>query len=77
MCVAVGKAVTDTVERFPDRRVLMLCGHSHGKGVGKPHPRVISWTGEAVYGHPQVQTVLDVTEDRIETTHPMFGSLAY
>lgn len=67
----VGDAIVQFVEEFPNVRVLVLCGHTHGEGVGQPHPRITTWTGHAEYRFPEVQTVLEIG-DRIVPAKSMF-----
>jgi 3',5'-cyclic AMP phosphodiesterase CpdA len=56
-CLAVGNAMLEVMSQYPDRRLLVLCGHTHSSGVARPAPNVEILTGSAVYGHPAVQRV--------------------
>ncbi len=59
-CHAVGEAILDVMRPRPDRRVTVLCGHTHGQGETHPLPNVQVLTGGAVYGAPEIQTVFEV-----------------
>jgi predicted MPP superfamily phosphohydrolase len=45
---------------WPDREMLVLCGHTHGGGVAKILPNLEARTGEARYGFPRIQGVIEV-----------------
>jgi hypothetical protein len=42
----------------PDRRILVLCGHTHSAGVHDHAPNLRVLTGAAVYGKPDVAKLL-------------------
>jgi 3',5'-cyclic-AMP phosphodiesterase len=56
----VGDAIVGAAERRPDRRIRVLCGHTHGRGEVDIRPNVHVSTGEAHYGAPHVQRVVEV-----------------
>lgn len=58
-CRATGAALLAAAERFPDRRLLVLCGHTHGRGEVQVRPNLTVWTGGAEYGRPAVERLLD------------------
>ena len=45
----------------PDRRMTVLCGHTHGEGEASVPPNLTVLRGGAEYGEPKVQRVLEVT----------------
>jgi 3',5'-cyclic AMP phosphodiesterase CpdA len=53
-CQATGNVIRDTMGAFPDRRLTVLCGHTHGSGECHPLPNVRVITGGAEYGFPRV-----------------------
>lgn len=53
-CKAVGDAILASLEARPDRRLIVLCGHTHGGGEVWPLPNVQVLTGGAVYGQPSI-----------------------
>ena len=58
-CQATGLAILDTMRRFPERRLTVLCGHTHGVGECQPLPNVRVLTGGAMYGAPRVCQVFE------------------
>ncbi len=60
VCAAVGREVLRIAAEHPDRRLLCLAGHTHGRARERPAPNVRAWTGTARYGAPRVQRVITV-----------------
>jgi 3',5'-cyclic AMP phosphodiesterase CpdA len=58
-CKVVGDALADAMTARPDRRMTVLCGHTHGAGEAQILPNLRVLTGGAVYGRPVVQQVLE------------------
>lgn len=56
----VGELLRSIMSRFPEKEATVLCGHTHGKGVYKPLPNLTVITGDARYGHPKAQGLLEV-----------------
>lgn len=52
------KLMGDAIRRLgaenPDRRIIVLCGHTHGKGLCYPEANVACHTGYAQYGNPMM-----------------------
>lgn len=59
-CQAVGDAILDIMRQRPERRLTVLCGHTHGSGETRPLENVVILTGGAEYGQPEVARVFDV-----------------
>jgi Icc protein len=59
-CKAMGDAILRTMVAFPDRELLVLCGHTHGSGEVQVAPNVIVRTGGATYGAPEINGLLSV-----------------
>jgi predicted phosphohydrolase len=57
---AVGEALLAAMRDRADRKMTVLCGHTHGRGTIEPLPNMIVHTGGAEYGAPEVQLVLEV-----------------
>jgi 3',5'-cyclic AMP phosphodiesterase CpdA len=59
-CQAVGDVLLEFMQRHPDRKMTVLCGHTHSSG----HVRILDnlevFTGDARYGQPMVQQTLEV-----------------
>jgi hypothetical protein len=59
-CKAVGDLLREAALQRPDRRIDVLCGHTHGAGVAEILPNLIVRTGGAEYGRPELQDVLEI-----------------
>lgn len=59
-CKAVGDAMRRVMDAQPQSRLLVLCGHTHGKGEVEMTENVRVLTGEAEYGQPVIQRVFDI-----------------
>jgi predicted MPP superfamily phosphohydrolase len=57
-CRAVGESLRSAMQPQPERDLLVLCGHSHGKGEAQILPNLRVLTGGAEYGQPCIQTML-------------------
>jgi len=60
-CKAVGDLLRELVPSFPDRRVTVLTGHTHGSGEARILPNLRVLTQGAEYGKPDFQ-VLEIGE---------------
>lgn len=58
-CKAVGDVLVDAMRRWPDRRMTVLCGHTHGRGTVKILPNLEVHTGGAEYGAPTIQKIFE------------------
>ncbi len=56
---AVGIALRATMERYPDQRMTVLCGHTHGHGHCQILPNLEVFTGGAVCGEPRIQRIFE------------------
>ncbi len=56
-CQAMGQAILEIMPHWPDRRLTVLCGHTHSSGICRPLPNVEILTGQATYGAPEIQRV--------------------
>lgn len=59
-CRAAGEAMRMVMQDYPQCDLLGLCGHTHGGGEIQPLPNLRVLTGEAAYGAPAIQTVLEL-----------------
>lgn len=59
-CKAAGDALLEAADAYPEREIIVLCGHVHhaGEATLRDNLRVI--TGSAEYGQPVIQRVLTV-----------------
>lgn len=56
----MGKMLLEVAQAHPDRRILVLCGHSHSSGIHTPANNLKVLTGEAVYGAPDVAGIFHI-----------------
>jgi Icc protein len=59
-CKAAGDAIRAALKEFPNRRITVLCGHTHSPGIARPMDKLTIYTGSAEYGRPEVQQVWDL-----------------
>lgn len=59
-CKAVGDVLTQCMQDRPERRLTVLCGHTHGEGVAQILPNLVVMTGGAEYGRPTLQPLIDL-----------------
>ena len=58
--VAAGCVLRDLMRSYPDRELLVLCGHSHGSGETRILKNLRVLTGGAEYGRPILQQILKI-----------------
>jgi 3',5'-cyclic AMP phosphodiesterase CpdA len=58
-CVAAGSVLRDFMRQRPDRKMTVLCGHTHGGGGAQILDNLVVQTGTATYGEPVVQQVFE------------------
>jgi len=59
-CKVVGDALRRVMDSCQQSRLLVLCGHTHWKGQVEITDNITVLTGEAEYGQPVIQQVLDI-----------------
>jgi len=59
-CKAVGDVLIQALGARPDRRLTVLCGHTHSPGRAEVLPNLLALTGSAEYARPEIQRVLEV-----------------
>jgi 3',5'-cyclic AMP phosphodiesterase CpdA len=62
-CRAVGEVLRQAALARPERKITVLCGHTHGQGVAEILPNLKVMTGGAEYGEPRVQGVIEIPAD--------------
>jgi len=60
VCRAVGDAILGIMPQYPDRKLTVLCGHTHSRGECQPLPNVQILTAAAQYGRPEVERVFNL-----------------
>jgi Icc-related predicted phosphoesterase len=61
VCKALGDAVQEIMKEFPNKELLILCGHSHSGSDIQLMPNLRILTGQSELGQPQVQGIILVT----------------
>jgi len=59
-CRAVGDVMKRVMRANPQSTLLVLCGHTHGGGELQVLDNLRVLTGEAQYGHPTIQRMLEI-----------------
>jgi len=59
-CRAAGEAMLEVLSAHPQCRATVLCGHTHSSGECVPLENLRIWTGEAEYGEPRIERVMEV-----------------
>ena len=57
---AAGEALLEVMEAYPDAEVTVLCGHTHGRGQVRIRKNLRVLTGEATYGVPAIQRIIEI-----------------
>jgi Icc protein len=57
-CKAVGEALAELMRGRAERRMTVLCGHTHNSGEALILPNLLVRTGRARYGDPEIQVPL-------------------
>ena len=59
-CGVVGEVLKSSMRDNPNRKLTVLCGHTHGSGTCRVLPNLSVRTGGAIYGRPEIQAVFQV-----------------
>ncbi len=59
-CKAVGEVLKNFMEQYPEIEMTVLCGHTHSFGQCEVLPNLKVVTGNAEYGVPQVQQIINI-----------------
>jgi 3',5'-cyclic AMP phosphodiesterase CpdA len=60
VCQAVGEVLVEFMRQHPEKQMTVLCGHTHSFGRASILDNLEVLTGQAKYGEPIVQQVLNV-----------------
>ena len=58
--VAAGEVLLEFMQQHPQKRMTVLCGHTHSSGHVQIRGNLEVFTADAEYGQPKVQRVFDV-----------------
>jgi hypothetical protein len=56
----MGDTILEIMRNRPDRKLTVLCGHTHGAGEARPLENVHIITGGAVYGRPAITRIFEL-----------------
>ena len=59
-CRAVGEQLAAVMRGQPDKTMTVLCGHTHSAGTHVVLNNLTVYTGQAEYGEPKIQRVLEL-----------------
>lgn len=59
-CQAVGEVLLKTMEEHQNKRMTVLCGHTHGEGETMIRPNLQVLTAGAEYTQPKIQRILRI-----------------
>ena len=59
-CRAVGDVLREVMQSHPNNELLVLCGHTHGKGEVRILDNLHVLTAEADYGRPAIQRIFEL-----------------
>ena len=65
VCRQVGDVLTAAAESTPERKFIVLCGHTHNNGVAQMSKNLIVYTGGAAYGAPDVEGVVTTDSNAV------------
>lgn len=60
VCQAMGEVLLEFMLQHPSKRMTVLCGHTHSSGHAHILDNLQVFTGDAKYGAPVVQQVLEI-----------------
>jgi Icc-related predicted phosphoesterase len=69
-CKVVGDAILDIMKEHLDKKLIVLCGHTHSSGEVKILDNLIVYTGGTAYGAPKVQRIFEFALLDIEKPLP-------
>jgi len=55
-CLATGRVLLAAADAYPNHKIHVLCGHTHGEGYAQLRPNLTVKTGGARYGAPALQS---------------------
>jgi 3',5'-cyclic-AMP phosphodiesterase len=58
-CAVAGEVILECMAERPDKRLTVLCGHTHGGGETRPLANLHVITGGAEYGKPAISRVFE------------------
>ncbi len=59
----VGDALLGIMEQHPERKLTVLCGHTHSGGIAQIRDNLMVYTAQAVYGSPDIQKIYSFEDE--------------
>jgi Icc-related predicted phosphoesterase len=59
-CMAAGKVLKEAIQNCPDKKMTVLCGHTHSRGTCHILPNLEVKTGGAKYSSPAIEEFIDI-----------------
>jgi predicted phosphohydrolase len=59
-CKGAGDALLELAENYPDTKMTVLCGHTHGSGETRIRPNLHVITAGSEYGDPQIARIFKI-----------------
>lgn len=56
----IGETLTAIMQEHPDKRLTILCGHTHHPAQIQVAPNIVVRAGAAEYGHPRIQDIIEI-----------------
>ena len=59
-CKKIGDFLKSTMNQYPDKNIIILCGHSHNSWKGKITDNIYMKVAEADYYYPMIQEIIEI-----------------
>jgi len=59
-CKAFGEVLIEMMQLYPNRKMTVLCGHTHGGSKAQILANLSVITGAAIYGKPEIQQIIKI-----------------
>ena len=59
-CKVMGDTLLNTMKQNPHKKLVVLCGHSHGFARFQPLPNLVAYTSYAEYGNPKISEIVHI-----------------
>lgn len=71
----LGNVLDKYSEMYPEKKFIVLTGHSHSPGVYQRSENLVVYTGRAVYGNPSLSGKIDVQNRKIYAMDQTFKNI--
>ena len=70
VCGSMGEVLLEADKLRPERKITVLCGHTHHDGVAEMTENLVVHTGAAEYGSPGIEAIVNVDTGGISIAKP-------